>query len=254
MRIGDQRYRLKGFYGSNFALNEASHERSVLAVMRRWLPSRSGAFLDVGVNIGQTLHKLLSIDRAREYYGFEPLISCCDDVVRFAELNGLNNIHVLPIGLSNENIIAPFYSHDLFDSMASLIPDGHEHKTLVQLRRGDEVIRELNINKVAAIKVDVEGAEWQVFDGLRDTLKRDKPLLLFEVLPNFVGQEKTRIYREQARANAERLDKLVSVLSDCGYQIRSLHPNGDEEPIDRPNLEDVSAYVSNDFTAYPLIQ
>jgi FkbM family methyltransferase len=250
MQIGRKSYGLKGYYSSNFALNDiGAHEAGLLAVLKRRLPARKGAFLDVGVNIGQTLYKMLSVDPTREYFGFEPLLSCCNDVIRFAEFNHLANVHVLPVGLSNRNGIATFYSHGPFDSTASLLPQGHSRMSYIQIRRGDEIIRELGLDSVAIIKVDVEGAEWEVFDGFRNTLEGCRPLLMFEVLPNFVGEDRTRVPESVAKENQQRLDRLVNVLSDCGYRIKRVHPHGQEEPVDSIDLDDTGAYVSNDYTA-----
>jgi FkbM family methyltransferase len=246
-RIGAESYRLKGYYASNFALNRDGHEPDVNEAISRHLASRSGAFLDVGVNIGQTLYNVLSIDPRREYYGFEPLVGCCDDIVRFAALNGLRNVHLLPIGLGNENRIATFYARDMQDSMASLIPQENAATSFVPLRKGDEVVRELGIEQVAMIKVDVEGAEWQVFDGLRETLMRDRPALIFEALPNF--DIRGPLSPEAAAGNRERTAKLQSVLFDCGYRINRIERDGSETSIAELNPD--GPWFGNNFTAVP---
>jgi FkbM family methyltransferase len=251
MVIGPSRYKLRGYHGSNFTLNTRDNERDVLAVLQRHLSNRTGAFLDVGVNIGQTLYKVLSVDPQREYYGFEPQVSCCDDVARFAALNRLSNVHVLPVALSNENGTATFYARDMTDCMASLLPQEGATKSLIQVRKGDELIEELGIGEIAIIKVDVEGAEWQVFDGLRKTLNGRQPMLLFEVLPNFTGSERSRVSDEEAQSNRERLGKLEQVLRDCGYRISRVHADGREELIERIDLDDTESYVGNNYTAAP---
>ena len=50
----------------------------------------------------------------------------------------------------------------------------------MQLRRGDDVINEFAI-KSDIIKADVEGYEKFVLEGLKETLKRDRPLLVIEL-------------------------------------------------------------------------
>ena len=41
-------------------------------VIRRLFELKSGAFIDVGVNLGQTLLKVAAADPSRAYVGFEP--------------------------------------------------------------------------------------------------------------------------------------------------------------------------------------
>lgn len=250
LALGGKRYRAKGYHASNFVLNASEkHEADILALLERRLPLHKGAFLDVGVNIGQTLWKVLSLDPGREYYGFEPLLSCCADVSAFAEANSLRNIHILPIGLSNENRIATFYSRGPSDTMASLMANEACERSVIQVRRGDDVVDELGICKVGVIKVDVEGAEWRVFQGFKRTLTRDRPFLIFEILPNFVGHQRDSIAEEQAAGNCARLEKLQEVLADCGYRVFRLQPGGREALAGPIDLSDKHAYVSNDFTA-----
>ena len=48
------------------------------------------------------------------------------------------------------------------------------------------------MESVCCIKVDVEGAELEVFEGFLNTIEKTKPFLIFEVLNHFLavtGQE-----------------------------------------------------------------
>ena len=47
---------------------------SVYEIMLR---QREGAFVDVGINVGQTMVKVLGIDRERRYIGFDPQVGPC---------------------------------------------------------------------------------------------------------------------------------------------------------------------------------
>ncbi|MHA1664401.1 MAG: FkbM family methyltransferase [Candidatus Njordarchaeales archaeon] len=46
----------------------------------------------------------------------------------------------------------------------------------------DDVLDKLNIGKVNYIKIDVEGAEFEVLKGLEKTLKKHRPVVIVEVL------------------------------------------------------------------------
>jgi hypothetical protein len=45
----------------------------------------------------------------------------------------------------------------------------------------DDCINKLGLKRISLIKIDVEGAEVQVIDGLRKTLKIHRPKLIVEV-------------------------------------------------------------------------
>jgi len=86
LRLGAIDYNLRGYY-SNVVKNDLNHEPEVACVMEGALATRQGAFVDVGVNIGQTLLKLLRIDPNRNYLGFEPQIACCFLIDQFIKDN-----------------------------------------------------------------------------------------------------------------------------------------------------------------------
>ena len=62
--FGNQRFKVHGYYANRLNISER-HERNLTEVFTRQLQSRPGAFIDVGVNIGQTLCKVLGADRSR---------------------------------------------------------------------------------------------------------------------------------------------------------------------------------------------
>jgi FkbM family methyltransferase len=71
------------------------------------------------------------------------------------------------------------------------------------------------------IKVDVEGHEVRVLQGLRETIERNKPLLFLEVHPAMI---------HASEGNA-RIADLVDVLLELGYQAAELR--GEVVPVER---------------------
>jgi FkbM family methyltransferase len=258
--IGDTQFRFHGYHASQLEHSEKRHEIFLLEVLRRQLKSRPGAFLDVGVNIGQTLFKMLAIDRARIYIGFEPQIACCYEVERFLRLNRISNAVVLPLALSNSNTISTFYTLGQYDETASLVaPPGAapEIRTAshVQTRIGDEVLRELEVSEVCAIKIDVEGAELSVLEGLQETLRTKRPSIIFEVLPNFSGlQDRIRHPTDACMKNRAAADALFRLLSQLGYDIFHINEgNSRETKIDRFELDDQDKFPGINFIAHARI-
>ena len=87
------------------------------------LPEQQGVFLDVGVNVGQTLVKVKAIDANRKYVGFEPNPVCNFYVQELIKKNDFKNCTIFPVGLFTENCVLSLdlFLNDPTDSSASLI-------------------------------------------------------------------------------------------------------------------------------------
>ena len=181
----------------------------------------SGAFVDVGANIGQTLIKYRSLDRERDYVGFEPNPEAASFLIRLAQLNQLN-AKILPCGLSSAPSLLQFFQRWTFDSTASIVhgfrpeSDHPDNKRYVPVLKGDDVLKEIEINAVGVIKIDVEGGELEVLDGLQETLKSSQPIIFCEILPT------KKISDEIAAFRRKRKDKTEQLLQSCGYAIYRL--------------------------------
>jgi FkbM family methyltransferase len=183
VRIGQRSFRVRGYF-SNILSLDSSDEPEVRAAITRLL-DRPGTFIDVGANLGQTLGKVLAVDPDRSYLGFEPQINACHYIDRFLKENRLVNAMVLPLGLSDSGGLKSFWSTGEADTMASLLQDGSgKSRSVIMTQAGDDVLSDLGIAEVAAIKIDVEGAECQVLRGFHRTLSTLGPPIIFEVLPN----------------------------------------------------------------------
>ena len=254
LRIGKERFRMRGYYASRLNYSDY-HEPFMGVVLQRYIVPRPGAFIDVGVNVGQTLMKVLSVDRSRRYIGFEPQIGCSYFVDQFIRLNGLRDAMILPIALSDSNHILTLYSHGQYDEMATTV-DGHDVRDIhrleasrVQARIGDEVLRELGVEEICAIKIDVEGAELNVLNGLLDTLRVKRPPLIFEVLPNFHGHDRIMHPEDVCAKNNYLAGKIYSLLDGLGYSIFQIDSHGDENIINHFELDDRDGFIGGNYIA-----
>ena len=254
LTIGREKFLMRGYYATRLNYSDR-HEPFLGLVLTRCMNSSSGAFIDVGVNVGQTLMKVLSIDRHRQYFGFEPQIGCAYFVDQFLRLNALRNATVLPIALSDSNKILTLYSHGQYDEMATIVrnhdvrsPDDVEI-TRIQARIGDEVLRELGVEGIAVIKIDVEGAELSVMLGLRETLRTRHPAIIFEVLPNFFGHDRVMHCADICVKNQANANAIYEFLINLGYSIFQISDDGAELAIDHFRLDDREAYIGGNYIA-----
>lgn len=142
-------------------------------------------FIDVGANIGFfSLEFMKKIDFKGHAYLFEPvpnLAKLCS--VTFADLP--YNVTINPYALGDVNGVATIYTADdgnigwntLVSAKASL----GMQKMEIETRRFDSLGIELG--SIGAIKIDVEGGEYQVLSGMLPSLEQSRrlPVLLVEV-------------------------------------------------------------------------
>ncbi|MCP5381960.1 MAG: FkbM family methyltransferase [Kordiimonadaceae bacterium] len=258
INTGSQKFKMRGYYASRLDWDD-KHEPYMLKIIRKQIENNDGTFLDIGVNVGQTLLKVLEINRDQRYLGIEPLIGCCFHVQEFLRLNNLHNASIIPIALSDKNGTMKLFFRHQFDDMASF-DDSNEGRrakgvdtmfTYVQTRIGDELIKELNIDQISTIKIDVEGAEIRVLRGLKDTLKAMKPTIIFEVLPNYywIG-EYISLSSEAAKNNQANADAIYAFLTDLGYDIFLLDHSGNEIKINKFILDNKSSIIGTNYIAY----
>jgi len=254
-RIGTGTYQMQGYFPNRLCADD-HHEPHLRGVIQRLLADRDGAFLDVGVNTGQTLLKVLACDPQRRYVGFEPQIACCFFVSEFLRRNQIRTAQVLPIGLGADACVLQLHVHGDVDEMASLddfglrASDDHSSVPILVLR-GDTVLQQLQIDRVAVLKVDVEGAELEVMRGLEETIRRCRPAILFEVLPNYSGHERSPIPADAAARHRTRAAELMHLLQELGYRIEQVQRDGTLQPIAELDLDDPAAFVGSDYVALP---
>jgi FkbM family methyltransferase len=145
--------------------------------------SQAQVMLDVGANIGN--HSLAFSTFAEKVFSFEPGEKAFNLLSRNISLNQLNNVTVLNFGLSNHGQQTTLYienSGNLGES--SLYRHNLVDKELIEntvtLKRGDAFAKEYGLSRLDFIKVDVEGHEREVIEGLTETIKQFRPIVQHE--------------------------------------------------------------------------
>ena len=139
--------------------------------------------LDIGANIGCT--SLLFGDLARKVYSFEPSPTTHRWLVQNVRMAKLNNVEPINLGLGKdagtfELTFAPNNRSGGFVSNLTNASEGHQVEQIT-IAKGDDFIREHQIAKVDFIKIDVEGFEQSVIEGLAETIARDQPIVALEL-------------------------------------------------------------------------
>jgi FkbM family methyltransferase len=141
-------------------------------------------FCDVGSNIGQ--HSLFMSNLADRVHAFEPFPAVSQKLEQHIELNQIQNISLHKLALSDRteqlNFYAPTGRNQGIGSFdASTIAKGNTDAGKFSLVRGDEFFRQHQIDGVDLLKIDVEGFEKKVLNGLQQTLSAQRPIVVCEV-------------------------------------------------------------------------
>ncbi len=187
-----------------------AYDRYAAKIMRGLLRHDSNC-IDVGSHNGEFLGRILRCAPGGRHYAFEPIPEYYETLVR---LYG-DRATVLPYALSDkdgETIFhfvrnAPAYSGLKKRSYATSTPDICEIR--VQTRALDNVIPPGTC--IHFMKIDVEGAEYDVLKGARALIKECRPVIVFEF-----GLGASEYYH----TSPEDVYKLLS--EECGLCISLL--------------------------------
>jgi FkbM family methyltransferase len=155
--------------------------------------------IDVGANRGSILAEMRRVAPAGRHIAFEPLPHL--SVLLRENFPG---VEVREAALSSKSGTADFaYVHGPSEGWSGLLfrplPSGEQadvEHILVRLEVLDDVLDPDYVP--ALIKIDVEGAEQQVLEGAMKTLRRHRPIVIFEHglgSANAFGTEPADIYR-----------------------------------------------------------
>jgi FkbM family methyltransferase len=176
-------------------------------------------FIDVGVNIGQTLIKSKDILPSIQYIGFEPNPNCLLYLNTLIDLNHFKDTTIYPCALSDKDglIDLDLYNDSLTDSSASIIHGfrSSSKKTLkVPSFTWKSAIRDADI-KPGIIKIDVEGSENLVLRALQELISVNRPLIICEVLPVYSIENKSRLAAQQ------EVEKILRSIDYCIARVNS---------------------------------
>jgi len=211
-------------------------------------PLFNGNFIDVGVNLGQTLVKAHTVFDHVNYIGFEPNPSCVNYAQELIRLNGLENYTIFPIGVAakTEVLKLNFFAADKSDSSATIIEhfksSKEDHYIYVPVFDFHAISHFLPQQSSSILKIDVEGAELDVLLGLSDWIKAFHPLILVEILP---------VYSEENQSRLNRQIRIEELLQIWDYKIARIKKNS---AISLQTIEKIgihSVIEDCDYLLYP---
>ena len=161
-------------------MQEGKFEPEETSLLKRYL-EHVDVFVDVGANIG--FFTCLSRSMNKKTIAIEPLKQNLDYLFFNLDANGWEDVEVFPLGLADKPGMALLYGTD---TGASLIRKWAQYselaKRFIPLTTLDILLADRFAGNKLVIKIDVEGAEYQVLRGATRTLDLSpSPVWLLEI-------------------------------------------------------------------------
>jgi FkbM family methyltransferase len=140
-------------------------------------------FVDIGANVG--LHSHFMLDLANSVHSFEPNPDIFNSLHAKWKKYQNTSFHIYKYGLGANNCQLEYHEPETHNtgtgSFVSGFPLNRTTSIVLPIRQGDEAIAEIGVNPVSLMKIDVEGFEPFVLQGLARTLKKDRPIIVMEM-------------------------------------------------------------------------
>ncbi len=175
------------------------------------LGGEKSIFLDVGVNVGQTLLRWKVEYPYSEYVGVEPNTDCVYYANKLIAENNFKNSIILPFALGEEQDLNYLYvkPRDPSDSTASTIKNFRENEDRAALPIILMPYSLFKDKKFDIIKIDVEGGELAIIKSIFNQPKCES-VFICEILP---------VYKKNNKARLDRQIELQEVLKKNEYII-----------------------------------
>ena len=179
-------------------------------------------WLDVGAHYGYTAIALSRlVGRSGRVIAFEPVLSTADCMARTREANQLEQLRIVPLGLSSATGVVPSRMA-VYRGMAGGNPARAGASQSVMTAGLDGLWESLCGRDpcIHGVKIDVQGMEGAALSGMAGTLREWGPKLVIE------------FHRGVDRQG------ILDLLEDCGY-------DRDPQPLELPSgfIEDDKSYV-----------
>ena len=142
--------------------------------------NNSEILIDIGANIG--FYSILFSNQLEQIYSFEPNERNFKVLEKNIDYNKLKNIQIFNFGLGENEEVLKGNSNtkgELFQTSGFAVSKDNKKGERVVIKKGDDVLQLKN--KTLTIKIDVEGFELFVLNGLKNTLINNYCVLQIEI-------------------------------------------------------------------------
>ena len=232
----------------NGVQNLQGSEKWMDEVLKRVISLKAGSFLDVGVNVGQSLLKIKSLNKDVNYYGFEPNPTCILYLNELIKKNKIEKASIFPVGISDKTEIRElnFYYDSDTDSAASIIENFRPwqkvlKKEYIPCYTINDFRDIIKFSSISVIKIDVEGAEMEVLGGLVPSIKESRPIIIMEILP---------VYKKENNDRLQRQLTIENILKENTYCILRIMKKEDDQFSHFETLSEIGIHSNMQWCDY----
>lgn len=179
---------IQGSWGDDVVKD--NYESEMLAALKK-LASGGGALYDIGAHHGIYTVAWLCLGGC-SVEAFDPVTWHVDLIRQVAERNGVaKSVHLHTCALANYDGQGRLRLIEKDTSRAYLTQADDGVSELVSVHRLDDLVQQQGLSPPAVVKMDVEGAEFEVLKGAQEVLETYHPALLIEVHTLRAGLEIT---------------------------------------------------------------
>jgi len=188
--------------------------------------------IDIGANIGQTTlainEKLLKSEKMFQIICFEPYPENFFKLKTNLDLNNKKFITNENIALGSENGKAKMFKDCISNSGGNRVvysqKDNISGVVEIEMKTLDQYLFTNKINKVDFIKIDVEGFEFSVLKGAKNTLKDLRPNLFIEL-------DDINLNKQGSSAS-----ELIEFLESFNYEIEDIENQYSTEELKKNSI------------------
>ncbi|OGU40308.1 MAG: hypothetical protein A2X61_10850 [Ignavibacteria bacterium GWB2_35_12] len=222
-----------------------SYELPTIRFIKKTL-KKGDIVIDIGANVGYlSLTFAQIIGDLGKVYGFEPEKRNFEIFNENIKLNGFKNIHPYKLAVSDNNKIIKLYLsknenqgiHSTLLHTDTLSENFEEIEAIIL----DDFVIQNKIYKIDLVKIDVEGAEIDVVNGMKNILRDKKPVLILELVSEL-----------QKLKNMTTSDFKKMMHNEFNYSSYIINEKGflNKVSIDIEHISDNVVFIHNDSLNY----
>jgi len=179
---------------------------------------RDDVVFDIGANVGTYTCFVAKQISAAHVVAFEPHPANLKGLRSNLRRNDSDAV-IVKKALADSGGVAELevVSSKIGEGKHSLATDNGSETIEVEMRTGDELVEAEAIPQPSIVKVDVEGAEGRVLEGLEDSLSRPACRLCY-----------VEVHASRLPDYGDTEVGIVSTLEDCGFEVSEIYHRGSE--------------------------
>jgi len=180
------------------------YEPTTIEVFKKYVKGGS-TVIDIGANIGYfTLLAAQCVGVKGKVIAIEPELMNVQDLKDNVLLNGFHNVEIENAAVSNKMGMAQLnVSAGESGEHSLVIPKSRKYQKVQPVKL--ITVDSLKASNISLIKIDVEGHEYEVIEGVRETLEKQSPPMIIEIWP------------EGLQTSNHTVCEFGALLSSMGY-------------------------------------